>query len=111
MNELKLTKELSEKMDNLLSMGEYPGCQVCAPAKDKDEYNEYLVIIDYLQNMGYAQKIAGNVLTITPAGIYFVKNGGFKAKYKRKKKAAIKEILLTAWGIITTLISLCLALF
>ena len=64
--------------------------QVCAPVTNDDELNEYIAIGD-LEPMGYAKRLAGNLFHITPAGMYFVKTGGFlpcigKREMKKKRK-------------------------
>ena len=114
---IKMTEELAQKIDNLLKMATTPNNQVCAPDSNDDELNEYIAIGEILEPMGYAKRLAGNLFHITPAGMYFVKTGGFTSMYwekrneeEKKKKDAKIKLWLAIWGSVATLISLIQAL-
>lgn len=121
---ITMTEELAQKIDNLLKMATTSNNQVCAPVTNDDELNEYIAMGEILEPMGYAKRLAGNLFHITPAGMYFVKTGGFTTMYREKrneeekkrkeeedkKKDAKIKLWLAIWGSVATLISLIQAL-
>lgn len=120
---IEMTEELAQKIDSLLKMATTSNNQVCAPVTNDDELNEYIAIGEILEPMGYAKRLAGNLFHITPAGMYFVKTGGFTSMYwkkrneeeKKKKEEAEKKkdakikLWLSIWAGVATLVSLILA--
>lgn len=120
---ITMTEELAQKIDNLLKMATTSNNQVCAPVTNDDELNEYIAIGEILEPMGYAKRLTGNLFHITPAGMYFVKTGGFTSMYwekrneeeKKKKEEADKKkdekikLWLSIWAGVATLVSLILA--
>lgn len=94
---ITMTEELAQKIDNLLKMATTSNNQVCAPVTNDDELNEYIAIGEILEPMGYAKRLAGNLFHITPAGMYFVKTGGFTSMYwknvMRKKRKKRKKLI------------------
>ncbi len=125
-----MTEKLADKMDNLLKMATPENMRVYAPVTNKSELNEYTAIGELLDNLGYAKRMGGNLFNITPAGMLFVKNGGFTTMYQQQKekneneeeiarlnreltllqiKNAKRERILALWGIISTLAALILA--
>lgn len=120
---ITMTEELAQKIDNLLKMATTSNNQVCAPVTNDDELNEYIAIGEILEPMGYAKRLTGNLFHITPAGMYFVKTGGFTSMYwekrneeeKKKEEEANKKkdekikLWLSIWAGVATLVSLLLA--
>ena len=88
---ITMTEELAQKIDNLLKMATTPNNQVCAPVSNDDELNEYIAIGEILEPMGYAKRLGGNLFHITPAGMYFVKTGGFTTMYREKRNEEEKK--------------------
>ena len=88
---ITMTEELAQKIDNLLKMATTSNNQVCAPVTNDDELNEYIAIGEILEPMGYAKRLTGNLFHITPAGMYFVKTGGFTSMYWEKRNEEEKK--------------------
>lgn len=127
---IMMTEDLAEKIDNLLKQASPPKMQAIAPVTNDTELNEYIAIGNLLENMGYARRLGGNIFMVTSLGALFVKNGGFSMMYLQQKEknekdeeiARLKKELtllqiqsakrdkkLVLWGIVSTLAALILS--
>lgn len=59
---IMMTEDLAEKIDNLLKQASPPKMQAIAPVTNDTELNEYIAIGNLLENMGYARRLGGQHL-------------------------------------------------
>ena len=125
-----ITEKLAKQIDDLLKMAVPKKMRVIAPVTNDEELNVYKAIGEILEEMGYAQRVNGNLFDITPSGLFFVNNGGFTALYNQKKEeneksdeiarltkeltirqitASKREKWLILWGIVSTLAAITLS--
>lgn len=120
------TKEMAEKIDELLKLASENDPFVNLIHKNKKEENEHIALFDQLEIMGLVNNLNRTQFQVYPKGFVFIKNGGFTAKYIEKQlhsereqmlekltqaqiKTEKRQPYLILWGVVTTILTLILA--
>ena len=120
-----LTEELASKLDHILNEAQANNGFAHIYPQSEYEKNEYIAIIDLLENLRLGKEITDDEFQISASGIRCILTGGFTAMYKEKieqrkreelssqltrhqLKAAKREPYLIIWSVITTFSTLVL---